>query len=93
MELDRKEARGFARGVAVMRALLIGRCQQVGSGRADGYEFAKWIEAEPLPRFQDHAETSESDTDTAGRTAKRSSELAPAVEWTIKARRVGTSND
>ena len=79
MELDRKEARGFARGVAVMRALLIGRCQQVGSGRADGYEFARWIEAEPLPRFQDHAETGEGDADDAGRPANVE-RLAPAVE-------------
>ena len=80
MELDRKRSpRLRPWRCRDARAAYRSMPAKVGSGRADGYEFARWIEAEPLPRFQDHAETSESDSDDAGRPANVE-RLAPAVE-------------
>jgi hypothetical protein len=51
LKLGMGERKGFHRGVAAMRALVIAKCQGIGSGRATGYQFADWIAGEPLPEF------------------------------------------
>ena len=49
--LDIMERRGFARGVAAMRSLAIGKCREIGGYGATGHQFAAWIETEKAPEF------------------------------------------